>query len=196
MSRGFLSLRLGHFGLPLGVALLALGLFGSAAAQSPPPPAGGSNQPVLPGDSAPAALEDIDQILQGEEDVLSGGGEYSYDPGNRRDPFKSLLAAPDRREFRGPRPKFPGVWADPRVGIHGPGGKPPFGFAIERGEIEREQVGLLDRFDPRRETLRPIEQDPTSEDARVQTTHRFRARGEGKARGFDSQRAGERRAEF
>ena len=49
-------------------------------------------------------LGDIDQILEGEEQVLSGSG-FSYDPGNRRDPFKSLLAGPDRPEFRGPRPE-------------------------------------------------------------------------------------------
>ncbi|HEX4959806.1 MAG TPA: hypothetical protein VF173_03135 [Thermoanaerobaculia bacterium] len=49
-------------------------------------------------------LGNIEQILEGEEEVLSGSG-FSYDPGNRRDPFKSLLAAPDRPEFRGPRPE-------------------------------------------------------------------------------------------
>jgi hypothetical protein len=49
-------------------------------------------------------LGDIDQILEGEEEVLSGSG-FSYDPGNRRDPFKSLLAGPDRPEFRGQRPE-------------------------------------------------------------------------------------------
>jgi Tfp pilus assembly protein PilP len=57
-------------------------------------------------------LENIEEILEGEEDVLEGGG-YSYDPGNRRDPFKSLLAAPDRPEFRGPRPEgIPGLLID------------------------------------------------------------------------------------
>jgi hypothetical protein len=55
---------------------------------------------------------DIDQILQGEEDVLSGNG-FSYDPGNRRDPFKSLLAGPERTEMRGPRPEgIPGLLID------------------------------------------------------------------------------------
>jgi hypothetical protein len=57
-------------------------------------------------------MGDIDQILEGEDEVLSGSG-YSYDPGNRRDPFKSLLAAPDRPEFRGPRPEgIPGLLID------------------------------------------------------------------------------------
>jgi hypothetical protein len=54
--------------------------------------------------SAGPDLGDIDQILEGEEEVLSGSG-FSYDPGNRRDPFKSLLAARDRPEFRGQRPE-------------------------------------------------------------------------------------------
>ncbi len=51
----------------------------------------------------------IDDILAGEEEVLSGSG-FSYDPGNRRDPFKSLLAKSDAPAFRGPRPEgVPGL---------------------------------------------------------------------------------------
>jgi hypothetical protein len=77
---------------------------GSKAAE-PPAGAGGT-------DAGGADLGNIDEILQGEEDVLSGSG-FSYDPGNRRDPFKSLLAAPDRQEFRGPRPDgVPGLLID------------------------------------------------------------------------------------
>ena len=73
------------------------------------PPAGGSGTADTGGG---ADLGNIDEILQGEEDVLSGSG-FSYDPGNRRDPFKSLLAAPDRQEFRGPRPEgVPGLLID------------------------------------------------------------------------------------
>jgi hypothetical protein len=86
---------------------------GAAGSGAPGKP--GANPPeqgVLPGSTPPPALGDIDQILQGEEEVLSGSG-YSYDPGNRRDPFKSLLAAPDRQEFRGPRPEgIPGLLID------------------------------------------------------------------------------------
>jgi hypothetical protein len=73
------------------------------------PPAAGSASGSTGGG---ADLGNIDEILQGEEDVLSGSG-FSYDPGNRRDPFKSLLAAPDRPEFRGPRPEgVPGLLID------------------------------------------------------------------------------------
>jgi hypothetical protein len=101
-----------------------------AAAKSQPaqPPAKGQPQPKQPppgttkgapgaagaGQSTPGGPPppDIDQILEGEEEVLSGTG-FSYDPGNRRDPFKSLLAAPDRPEFRGPRPDgIPGLLID------------------------------------------------------------------------------------
>jgi hypothetical protein len=74
-----------------------------------PPAAGGTGTTDTPGG---ADLGNIDEILQGEEEVLSGSG-FSYDPGNRRDPFKSLLAAPDRQEFRGPRPEgVPGLLID------------------------------------------------------------------------------------
>ena len=77
------------------------------------PPAGGATAggSALSGDAG-ADLGNIDEILQGEEEVLSGSG-FSYDPGNRRDPFKSLLAGPDRPEIRGPRPEgVPGLLID------------------------------------------------------------------------------------
>jgi hypothetical protein len=79
---------------------------------APGAPGSPADPSVLPGGTPPPALGDIDQILEGEDEVLSGNG-YSYDPGNRRDPFKSLLAAPDRQEFRGPRPEgVPGLLID------------------------------------------------------------------------------------
>lgn len=97
------------------ILILALLLLGgtvwSALAQSSqqPPPAG---QATPPDEPAEPDLGNIDEILQGEEDVLSGNS-FSYDPGNRRDPFKSLLAAPDRTELRGPRPEgIPGLLID------------------------------------------------------------------------------------
>ena len=106
------------------LALLALGLGLAATAQTGNPPA----SPPATGDAANSAspeegegsylsgddsdLGNIDQILEGEEEVLSGGG-YTYDPGNRRDPFKSLLVKPDRLELRGPRPEgIPGLLID------------------------------------------------------------------------------------
>lgn len=66
---------------------------------------------VLGGES-PEDLPDIDEILEGDEEVLGGGG-FTYDPGDRRDPFKSLLAARQADEPRGPRPEgIPGLLID------------------------------------------------------------------------------------
>lgn len=108
--------------IPLALLLLAGAGAVSVAQQSTPPasapPATDESGRVLPGDTAPPSTEGIDEILEGEEEVLSGEG-YSYDPGNRRDPFKSLLAAPDRPEFRGPRPEgVPGLLID-EIGLFG-----------------------------------------------------------------------------
>ena len=72
------------------------------------PPAGGAGTAGTDS-AAPPDTGNIDEILEGEEEVLSGSG-FSYDPGNRRDPFKSLLAGPDRAVIRGPRPEgVPGL---------------------------------------------------------------------------------------
>ena len=61
---------------------------------------------------APVPEADIDSILAAEEEMLAGGG-YSYEPGERRDPFKSLLAAREPAELRGPRPEgIPGLLID------------------------------------------------------------------------------------
>jgi Tfp pilus assembly protein PilP len=110
----------------LTLVLLPLAGLGLAQ-QQPAKPAAQPNAPAqagqqtAPGDQTPgdgALLSpnpdtgDIDEILQGEEDVLSGNS-FSYDPGNRRDPFKSLLAGPERTELRGPRPEgIPGLLID------------------------------------------------------------------------------------
>lgn len=101
------------------IALLALAVSWAALAQqkppaSPPPaqkpPAEGEAE--APQEGPVTDLQDIDEILEGEEEVLSGGS-FSYDPGNRRDPFKSLLAVQDRPELRGPRPEgVPGLLID------------------------------------------------------------------------------------
>ena len=59
-----------------------------------------------------AELEDIDQLLEGEEEILAGEG-FNYDAAGRRDPFKSLLAASEAEELRGPRPEgIPGLLID------------------------------------------------------------------------------------
>ena len=56
--------------------------------------------------------EAVEDILRDEAAMLAGEG-YFYDPGNRRDPFKSLLAAREKVELRGPRPEgIPGLLID------------------------------------------------------------------------------------
>jgi hypothetical protein len=96
---------------------------GSAAAPAAPKAAAPQpGTPARPGAAAPGGpaigsptpdMGNIDQILEGDEEVLAGGSAFTYDPGNRRDPFKSLLIAPDRPEFRGPRPEgVPGLLID------------------------------------------------------------------------------------
>jgi hypothetical protein len=99
--------------------LLLPGLGALALAQAPPP---ASQAPADPNAPPPAADDgflgeptpdtgDIDEILEGEEEVLSGSG-FTYDPGNRRDPFKSLLTGPEKLD-RGPRPEgIPGLLID------------------------------------------------------------------------------------
>lgn len=92
--------------IPL-VALLLPWLAAAQPSQSPPP-AEGQGGVIAP---TPDTGE-IDEILEGDEEVLSGTG-FTYDPGNRRDPFKSLLVGPERPEFRGPRPEgIPGLIID------------------------------------------------------------------------------------
>lgn len=111
----------GHRALAAVAALAILLTLTGAPARSAPAPAAPAKPEASPPKGQPQAQPttpagpntgDIDEILQGEEDVLSGNG-FSYDPGNRRDPFKSLLAGPERTEIRGPRPEgIPGLLID------------------------------------------------------------------------------------
>jgi hypothetical protein len=116
-------------------------------------------------------LGDIDEILEGEEEVLGGGG-YTYDPGERRDPFKSLLNARDRPELRGPRPEgIPGLLIDELVvtGIFRTGQ----GWIAQVQAAEKEKSFLIKEGDQlydgdvvsiaRNEVVfRQIVQDPTA----------------------------------
>jgi hypothetical protein len=89
-------------------ALLALATLPGAAQQQGSEPSGAEGEELapLPG------IEDIDEILEGEEEILAGGG-YTYDPGDRRDPFKSLLVVTDQPAIEGPRPEgVPGLLID------------------------------------------------------------------------------------
>jgi hypothetical protein len=94
------------------LALVVLGLTPvlPAAAQATGDPEA-ATEDRLPEEGGEEAVPDIDEILQGEEEIFGGGG-YTYDPGGRRDPFRSLLAS-RTTERRGPRPEgVPGLLVD------------------------------------------------------------------------------------
>jgi hypothetical protein len=60
------------------------------------------------------SVEEIssDELLADEEMMFLGEG-YTYEPGDRRDPFKSLLIVRERLAMRGPRPEgVPGLLID------------------------------------------------------------------------------------
>lgn len=85
------------------VLLAVLAVPAGVAAQESTPPAPPPAE-AAPADAASQAGAQIDEILAGEEAVLAGGA-YSYDPGNRRDPFKSLIVGQNRQAPRGPLPE-------------------------------------------------------------------------------------------
>jgi len=85
------------------VLLAALAVPAGLAAQESAPPAPPPAE-AAPADATSQAGAQIDEILAGEEAVLAGGA-YSYDPGNRRDPFKSLIVGQNRQAPRGPLPE-------------------------------------------------------------------------------------------
>ncbi len=139
--------------LPVLLAVLIAGTVVSSApcyAQAQEPPAepadegfesdefGEEGEGVL----APLSdFEDIDQILEGEEDLLSGA-KGNYDAGNRRDPFKSLMVTPDKIKFRGKRPDgVPGLMIDEIVlsGIF----KTKSGFIAQVQAADRQKSFLL-----------------------------------------------------
>jgi Tfp pilus assembly protein PilP len=94
----------------LAALVLALPLRAQQPAASPAPTA-----EAAPGGGSSTAAGDeqtIDQILAGEEEVLSGEG-YSYDPAGRRDPFISLLQRNQAKEVMQQRPEgVPGLLID------------------------------------------------------------------------------------
>jgi hypothetical protein len=106
--------------------LLGLGLAAPLAAQEVEEPDPGAEAPAeaapIEGEesgfeigepTSESDLDAIDEILEGEIEVL-GGAAHSYDPGDRRDPFKSLLVTgTDTEDARGPRPEgVPGLLID------------------------------------------------------------------------------------
>lgn len=68
----------------------------------------GGEEPAAAAPSGPDAadepLDAIDRMLREDEEVLGGSEADTYDPGDRRDPFQSLLAVVDEPQVLGPRP--------------------------------------------------------------------------------------------
>ena len=99
-------------GAALPALLLAIGLSTlplPAGAQGPDAGAPAESADADTGQGAPDSTTSVDDILAGEEDVLAGT-TYSYDPGSRRDPFRSLIAAKNKAERRGALPEgIPGL---------------------------------------------------------------------------------------
>ena len=109
--------------------LLALIVGAAAWAQAPKPQATArpADAPAQQQSGEPAAedaaeseglppeepdLEAIERMLREDEEVLGGSG-YAYDPGDRRDPFISLLRVTEAPEILGPRPEgVPGLLID------------------------------------------------------------------------------------
>lgn len=92
--------------IALAVLAAAVPPVGAQAAGAPATaPAAGAG--AAPG--SPEATTSVDDILAGEEDVLAGT-TYTYDPGSRRDPFRSLLEAKNKTERKGALPEgIPGL---------------------------------------------------------------------------------------
>jgi len=95
--RDLLKASGGRF-LWLGLAILAL------AAPLPAQEADEDAEPAAPSAPSAEANARIDEILVEDEAVLQGL-VTTYDPGDRRDPFRSLLSRSPRPELRGPRPE-------------------------------------------------------------------------------------------
>jgi hypothetical protein len=111
--------------IALAGLVLLVGAIVPIAAQPPEAPAGATPAPEQSGEAATAGegqtaepppeepdLEAIERMLREDEEVLGGSG-YAYDPGDRRDPFLSLLSVVEEPNLLGPRPDgVPGLLID------------------------------------------------------------------------------------
>lgn len=127
--------------MALVLAVLPAAAQSSAGDQAPASDAsqGEASQKGTP--SPLPSMDDVDQLLGGEEQVLSGGGA-TYDPGDRRDPFKSLLVVTQHPANQGPRPEgIPGLLIDEVVvsGIF----KTSRGFIAQVQAADRQKSYLI-----------------------------------------------------
>lgn len=88
------------------------------------------------------SVDDIDEMLRGEEEIFGAFETYAYDPGERRDPFRSLLIIREAPELQGPRPEgVPGLLIDEisLIGIV----KTPKGYVAQVQAADRQKSFLL-----------------------------------------------------
>jgi len=103
--------------MAIWIAAVLLALPALAQEEPPPEPAAGVETEAA-GDTGagedpdaslpeidPGSFSNIDELLEQDEEVLSRPGTYSYDPGVRRDPFRSLLQRRDVTSAQGERPE-------------------------------------------------------------------------------------------
>jgi hypothetical protein len=77
-------------------------------------------------------IDEIEDILEADEDIFAGGG-YTYDAGDRRDPFRSLRARNRVELPKGPRPEGkPGLLIE-ELSLAGVFNTPKGIFAMVRG---------------------------------------------------------------
>jgi hypothetical protein len=104
-----------RLGLALCFLLLAGGGLRPTALAQPPAGEAPAQEDAAGAAAAPPAepdLEAIERMLREDEEVLGGSG-YAYDPGDRRDPFLSLLRVVEAPDLLCPRPDgVPGLIID------------------------------------------------------------------------------------
>ena len=90
----------------------------------------------------PESSEDIEAMLRGDDAIFGAFDSYAYDPGERRDPFRSLLVTREAPEIQGPRPEgVPGLLIDEvnLIGIV----KTPKGYLAQVQSADRQKSYLL-----------------------------------------------------
>lgn len=122
----------------------------AAQAQQPPPedeaaPAQDSGSEKLDGLLEQGAqaddLDEIDAILNQDSAVQAGGGA-TYDPGDRRDPFKSLVQKRTAQRPSGPRPQGKAGLLIDEIVITGVFHTPEGDFAMVKGGIKEKSYLL------------------------------------------------------
>ena len=94
------------------VMILVLGISAVQAQEGTSAAETAAEEPMTTFTTEEDRTAEVDEIHMDDAAMMAGEG-YFYDPGGRRDPFRSLLAARDRLEFRGPRPEgIPGLLID------------------------------------------------------------------------------------